>query len=79
MKKQIDLWAIRNLSLIGKKLISKAHGISNLISSMTMGEMKKEHSKNAQDAIDKFIWGYKPPKVKHTTLIGRIKKAVLKQ
>ena len=78
MKKQFNLWSIRNLSLIGKILISKSHGISNLIFSMTMGEMKNEHSKNAQDAINKFIWGYKPPKVKHTTLIGPFEKGGLK-
>ena len=44
--------------------MSKAHGISNLVYVMTMGETK-EHSKQAQDAINKFVWGYKLAKVKH--------------
>ena len=43
-----------------------------------MGEMTKKHSKQAQDAINEFIWGYKPANDKHATLIVTFKKDGLK-
>ena len=53
-------------------------GISNFIYSLTMLEADKNICKLAQNELSKFKWGSKPPKVKHSTLIGNIEKGGLK-
>ena len=78
MTKRFNIWSGRNLTILGRILISKTYGISNLIYSLTMSEADDNICKSAQTQINKFIWGYKPPKIKHTTLIGQIEKGGLK-
>lgn len=55
MIKQFNLWNCRNLSILGKILISKTHGITNLVYSMIIGEMSNKHIKGAQNVINVFI------------------------
>ena len=72
MRKSFNIWSGRNLTLFGRILVSKTHGLSNLIYSLTMTESNIATCQSAQKEVTQYIWGYKPPKVKHSTLIGKI-------
>ena len=79
MRKSFNIWLSRNLTLFGRILVSKTHGLSNLIYILTMTESNISICQSAQKEIIQYIWGYKPPKVKHSTLIGQIGQGELKQ
>ena len=68
----VNIWSGRNLTLFGRILVSKTHGLSNLIYCSTMTESNIATCQSAQKDVTQYIWGYKPPKVKHSTLIGKI-------
>ena len=58
------------MTIIGKILVSKTYGVSNLILSKTMEDVSQDILEGAQREISKFIWGYKPAKIRHSTFIG---------
>ena len=62
-------WSQRQLSLIGKILITKAHAMSKLIHTMSITEVPKDKLKYVQQKVTKFIWSGKPPKVRHNVLV----------
>ena len=70
MNLRLRIWTSRNLTLIGKILIAKSMGMSNLIYSMSIKDCNTSNIKIAQSHINKFIWNGKPAKIKHTTLIA---------
>ena len=70
MNVRLRIWASRNLTLIGKILIAKSMGMSNLIYSISCKDCSTTNIKVAQGHINKFIWNGKPAKIKHTTLIA---------
>jgi hypothetical protein len=78
MTKHFNIWNGRNLTLMGKILISKTYGISNLIYSLTMVDVDTDIKEKAQKELSRFIWNAKPPKIKHSTLIVPIEKGGLK-
>lgn len=67
VKKQ-NLWTGRDLSIIGKILISKSLGLSNLVYSMSNVAFPDRLIQLTQKTVNNFIWNNKPAKVKHTTL-----------
>ena len=70
MKQKLNMWSQRGLSLIGKVLISKSMGISNLIYSLSSLVSSKGDLNKAQQIVNDFIWKQKPAKIKHNVLIG---------
>ena len=78
MIKQFNIWSSRNMTLIGKILITKTYGISNLIYSLTMSDINKKDIIKTQMEINKYLWNNRTTKVKHTTLIGEIQQGGLK-
>ena len=78
MSKQMQIWKQRDLSMLGKILVCKAHGMSNLIYSLSNQVTHIETIKRAQGIIARFVWNEKPPKVKHTALVAQIDKGGLK-
>ena len=72
MSKSFNIWLGRNLTLFGRILVSKTHGLSHLIYSLTMTESNISICQSAQKEITQYIWGYKPPNVKHSTIIEKI-------
>ena len=72
----LNLWRQRNLTMEGKNLIVKTHGISQLIYSMQQTGFRKEDIKLAEDIIYKFIWN-KRSDSSHAG--GRIKKSIMQQ
>ena len=66
----LNMWSQRNLTIIGKILIAKSFGMSNLIYSLTCVPSKDSDIQQAQKVINKFIWKGKPNKIKHSSMIG---------
>ena len=55
---------------MGKILITKTYGLSNLMYAMSSQSCNNIYTQKAQSIINSFIWSGKPAKVKHKTLIG---------
>ena len=62
-------WSQRQLSLIGKILITKSHAMSKLIHTMSITAVSKDKLQDIQQKLSKFVWSGKPPKVRHNVLI----------
>ena len=75
-KKQFNIFGGRNITMIGKELISKTFGISNLVYSISMTETPNSVIENVQ--INRFIWCNKQNKIKHSTLIVKYEWGVAK-
>ena len=56
MDKQFKSWSRRSLSLLGKILIAKTYGISQLVYVMQSVELKNCHYKLINNLLYKFIW-----------------------
>ena len=63
MEKRFTMWKLRNLTILGRILIAKTFGMSNLIYSMSILDIPKKTIKIAQQKINQFIWegGLKAP------------------
>ena len=72
MVNQLHIQSQRNLSLCGKILLRKTFGISKFVHQMSITDASKEVLEKIQCVLNKYIWSYKPAKVKHTVLIGNI-------
>ena len=70
MQQNLNRWSQRQLSLVGKILVTKSYAISKLIHTMTAMVVHKEDIRSIQQAVNKFIWSNKPAKVKHDVLIN---------
>ena len=66
----LNMWGARNLSLIRKILAVKSGGISNLVYSMTNTSCDIRTIVNVQQVVNTFVWGNKPSKVKHSSMIA---------
>ena len=78
LKQILNMWGARNLSLIGNTLAVKSVGILNLIHSMTNISCAIKTLVNVQQVVNEFIWGNKPSKVKHSSMIADYEGGVLK-
>ena len=67
---QLHIHSQRDLSLCGKILLTKTFGISKLIHPISIIVLSRDLSNKIQTELNKFIWAYKPPKVKHTVIMG---------
>ena len=59
-------------------MITKTLGISKFIYPLTSTDIDKQYIKILQTEFNKYIWDYKPAKVKHNALIGDYKQGGLK-
>ena len=64
--------------MIGRILISKSHGISNIIYSLSNISTDIDAIKDIQKAVNCFIWNNGVVKVKHSSMIGNYDCAGLK-
>ena len=62
-------WSQRQLSLIGKILITKSHAMSKMVHTMSIVDVHQDKIKETQQKINRFVWSGKPPKVKQSVLI----------
>lgn len=75
---QLNIWRTRALTPLGKILISKCFGISQLIFSMFTCNFSDVDLKKIEHLIYNFIWSGKKPKIKKDILIGDYKFGGLK-
>ena len=68
LKTRLALWKQRNLTIIGRILISKAQGISNLIYTMSTQYTSEATLKPAHAQLRNFIWNSKPSKLGYRSL-----------
>ena len=64
--------------LVGRILICRTYGMSNLIYSMTMLNTSTNTPISAHQEFSKCIWQNKPPKVKHSIMFGTIERGGIK-
>ena len=69
---KFNIWQKRTLTLLGRILISKTFGISNLVHSISLADIPLDVIKAAQVEINKYIRKNKPAKIRHISLIGPI-------
>ena len=76
--KRQNMWSSRNLTIIGKILVSKALGISNIVYSLSNSSCPRDVIAQIQKEVSKFIWNGKPAKIRHNTLISDIARGGLR-
>ena len=74
---QLHIHSQRDLSLCGKILLTKTFGISKLIHPMSITTLNKDVLSRIQTELNKYIWSYKTPKVKHTVMMGDLSQSGL--
>ena len=78
LKTRLAIWRQRQLTIIGRILISKAHGISNLVYSMSTQYTNEKLLKPVHAQLCQFIWNFKSPKVKYRSLMASYNKGGLR-
>ena len=79
VKTLFQIYWQRDISICGKILITKTLGISKFTYPLTSTDnIYKQYIKILQTEFNKYIWGYKPAKVKHNALIGDYEQGGLK-
>ena len=78
MENKLVTWSSLDLTIIGKILITKSMGLSNLNYITTHACLTKEQLIRIQRKINSFIWDNKIPKIKHTTLTADYKQRGLR-
>ena len=69
---QLHIHSQRKLSLCGRILLTKTFGILKSIHPLSIIEIYKVLLDKVQTELNKYIWPYKPPRVKHTVLTGSL-------
>ena len=67
---KLNMWKLRDLSLIGKIQILKTHGISQVQDVMNVVEPSTEILNKINSIIFNFVWGSKSDKDKHQAMIA---------
>jgi regulator of sigma D len=75
---QLDLWLQRSLSLKGKIVVLKSLIMPKLLFACSNTHVTDNFVKQVQDLTFKFLWGYKPAKIKKDTIIADIQEGGLK-
>ena len=63
MEKTFNRWSQRQLTTIGRIMISKTHGVSKIIHTMAIKPVPKQQLTKIQKLINQYIWCNKPSKV----------------
>ena len=69
LKKTLNMWSQRDLSIAGRINIIKTLALSKLVFICSVMNIPKEFSKEVDKITFDFIWDHKPAKIKKTTLI----------
>ena len=69
LKKTLNMWSQRDLSIAGRINIIKTLALSKLVFICSVMNTPKEFSKEVDKITFDFIWDHKPAKIKKTTLI----------
>ena len=77
LKKVLNQWLTRNFTLIGKICIIKTLAISKLVYYTSVLLTPPDFPKHVNESCFKFIWNFKPDKIKRNTIIGPLDKGGL--
>lgn len=78
MKKFLNLWLMRDLSILGRILLTKAEGISKLIYPCQSLYVSPRLIKKVNSVIFNFIWKYKTHYIKRSLMVKDYKNGGLK-
>ncbi len=78
LQKTLNLWKMRDLSLIGRILIAKQLGLSKFIYVTRIVDTPEDICDEIEKIIYDFIWKGKKAKIKKSTLIGEYEEGGLK-
>ena len=68
LKKTLNMWSQRDLSIVGRINIIKTLALSKLVFICSVMSTPKDFSKEVNRFVFDFIWNHKPAKIKKTTL-----------
>ena len=77
LKKVLNQWKSRNLTLIGRICIVKTLAIAKLVYNTSVLTVPANFAEKVNDICFKFIWNFKPDKIKRHTIIGPVDKGGL--
>ena len=69
LKKTLNMWSQRDLSIVGRINIIKKLAFSKLVFICSVMNAPKDFSKEVNKITFDFLWNHKPAKIKKTTLI----------
>ena len=73
LEKCLDVWSSRDSTLFGKITIVKSLALSKIIFISYVLGVPTGFVDQVHKSLSNFIWNDKPPKIKRSTMIGRIK------
>ena len=71
LKKTLNIWSQRDISLYGKINLVKTLALSKLVFICSVMETPKDFNKEVNNITFDFIWNHKPAKIKKTTVISQ--------
>ena len=74
METKLNIWLCRDLTLMGRSLLSKTLGISKLLYTTSMLTVPQEVIKRVQTKLFNFLWKNKKDKVKREVLDQEMRK-----
>ena len=77
METKLNIWLCRDLTLMGRTLLSKTLGISKLVYTASMLTVPQEVIKRVQTKLFNFLWKNKKDKVKREVLYQEMRKGGL--
>ena len=77
MKKVLNLWSGRRLSILGRIAIVKTIALSKLVYNCSVLDILTDFAREVNKVIFPFIWNFKPDKIERNTLTGPISKGGL--
>ena len=73
LEKCLNIWSSRDLTLYGKINIVKNLALSKIVFITSVLSAPSEFVDQVSKLLSSFIWNHKPTKIKHSTMIGKIK------
>ena len=73
LEKCLNVWSSRDLTPFVKITIIKSLALSNIIFTSSLLSVLTGFVDQVNKSVSNFIWNHKPPKIKRSTMIGRIK------
>ena len=77
LEKCLNIWSSRDLTLYGKVNIVKNLALSKIVFIASVLSAPSGFVDQVSKILSSFIWNHKPPKIKHLTMIVRLRMADL--
>ena len=77
LKKCLNIWSSRDLTLYGKINIIESLALSKMIFVSSVLSVPNRFIDQVNKLLSNFIWNHKPPKIKRPTMVGKIEQGGL--